>query len=281
MSGHYYYSNNPGSEYVPAQHPYDYDPSYPQSQHGPSAPSEQYSVPRYQPHQYEPPAQDQYSNSPYQQGGYPSGPDPYQQSPAPDHYPRDGYSQQNTARDAPSVSPVPGYGNQVAYVPDVPGAAYQPYSGYAPPPQPWSQQPPSYGQQQQQQPQPQPYGQNQSYYQGSQFEQEPSHDRNQKAGHGHDRSRDQRRQDGRDAQPGQSGGSGGGNPLSNLSEGERGLGASLLGGASGALLGHEMGGGALATIGGLIAGAIGANVLEKNVLAAGKYLGWMDEWMNG
>ncbi|KAJ9619213.1 hypothetical protein H2203_008542 [Taxawa tesnikishii (nom. ined.)] len=46
-------------------------------------------------------------------------------------------------------------------------------------------------------------------------------------------------------------------------EGERGLGATLIGGAGGAFLGHELGGGALGTIGGLIAGAIGANALEN------------------
>lgn len=48
-------------------------------------------------------------------------------------------------------------------------------------------------------------------------------------------------------------------------EGERGLGASLLGGAAGAFAGHKMGGGGLGTVGGMIAGAIGANVLEHSV----------------
>lgn len=45
-------------------------------------------------------------------------------------------------------------------------------------------------------------------------------------------------------------------------EGERGLGATLIGAAGGGFLGHEVGGGALATIGGMIAGAVGANKLE-------------------
>jgi hypothetical protein len=45
-------------------------------------------------------------------------------------------------------------------------------------------------------------------------------------------------------------------------EGDRGLGSTLIGGASGAFLGNKLGGGALGTIGGLVAGAIGANVLS-------------------
>lgn len=44
---------------------------------------------------------------------------------------------------------------------------------------------------------------------------------------------------------------------------ERGLGATLVGASGGGFLGHELGGGALGTIGGAIAGAIGANMLEK------------------
>lgn len=47
-----------------------------------------------------------------------------------------------------------------------------------------------------------------------------------------------------------------------LGGGERGLGATLIGGAGGAFIGHELGGGALGTIGGIVAGAIGANMLE-------------------
>ncbi|KAK4989255.1 hypothetical protein LTR50_003361 [Elasticomyces elasticus] len=46
-------------------------------------------------------------------------------------------------------------------------------------------------------------------------------------------------------------------------EGEKGLGATLVGGAGGAFLGHELGGGPLGLIGGLIAGAVGANALEN------------------
>lgn len=45
-------------------------------------------------------------------------------------------------------------------------------------------------------------------------------------------------------------------------EGDRGLGSTLIGGAGGAFLGNKLGGGALGTIGGLVAGAIGANVLS-------------------
>ncbi|MCJ1255276.1 hypothetical protein MMC24_003092 [Lignoscripta atroalba] len=47
-------------------------------------------------------------------------------------------------------------------------------------------------------------------------------------------------------------------------EGERGLGATLIGAGSGAFVGHELGGGTLGTIGGIIAGAVGANALEKH-----------------
>ncbi|KAB8337283.1 hypothetical protein FH972_021584 [Carpinus fangiana] len=53
-------------------------------------------------------------------------------------------------------------------------------------------------------------------------------------------------------------------------EGERGLGASLLGGAAGGFAGHKMGGGGLGTIGGMVAGAIGANVLEHATGIGGK-----------
>jgi hypothetical protein len=47
-------------------------------------------------------------------------------------------------------------------------------------------------------------------------------------------------------------------------EGERGLGATVLGGGAGAFLGHKMGHGALGTIGGLAIGAIAANALEHH-----------------
>ncbi|MCJ1429973.1 hypothetical protein MMC29_007888 [Sticta canariensis] len=43
----------------------------------------------------------------------------------------------------------------------------------------------------------------------------------------------------------------------------KGIGATLVGAAGGGLLGHEIGGGALGTLGGALAGAIGANALEK------------------
>ncbi|KAF4629923.1 hypothetical protein G7Y89_g8224 [Cudoniella acicularis] len=46
--------------------------------------------------------------------------------------------------------------------------------------------------------------------------------------------------------------------------GERGLGATLLGGGAGAFVGHEAGGGALGTILGTVVGAIGANALEHH-----------------
>ena len=48
-----------------------------------------------------------------------------------------------------------------------------------------------------------------------------------------------------------------------LTEEERNLGASVLGGAGGAMLGRKLGGGTLGTIGGIVAGAIGASVLEE------------------
>ena len=46
-------------------------------------------------------------------------------------------------------------------------------------------------------------------------------------------------------------------------EGERGLGAQILGGAVGGIAGHELGGGVLETLAGVAAGAIGAKVLEN------------------
>lgn len=45
-------------------------------------------------------------------------------------------------------------------------------------------------------------------------------------------------------------------------DGERGLGSTLIGGAGGAFIGHKLGGGPLGTIGGLVAGAVGANMLS-------------------
>ncbi|KAI9696744.1 MAG: hypothetical protein M1836_005106 [Candelina mexicana] len=54
-----------------------------------------------------------------------------------------------------------------------------------------------------------------------------------------------------------------GGPPGGAGEGERGLGATLVGAAGGGFLGHELGGGALGTIGGAIAGVVGANALEK------------------
>ncbi|KAI9831488.1 MAG: hypothetical protein M1826_003378 [Phylliscum demangeonii] len=49
-------------------------------------------------------------------------------------------------------------------------------------------------------------------------------------------------------------------------ERERKFGAAALGAAGGGFLGHELGGGAIATIGGAIAGAIGVEMLEKHHL---------------
>jgi hypothetical protein len=45
-------------------------------------------------------------------------------------------------------------------------------------------------------------------------------------------------------------------------DGERGLGATLVGGAGGGFLAHEVGGGVLGTIAGTVVGAIGANFAE-------------------
>ena len=70
---------------------------------------------------------------------------------------------------------------------------------------------------------------------------------------------DQQHQQGYGQQQGQYGQTGvPGDPA----DGERGLGSTLIGGAGGAFLGNKMGGGALGTIGGLIAGAVGANMLS-------------------
>lgn len=56
-------------------------------------------------------------------------------------------------------------------------------------------------------------------------------------------------------------------------EGDRGLGSTLIGGAGGAFLGNKLGGGALGTIGGLVAGAIGANVLGDKYVHTHEYRG--------
>ena len=45
-------------------------------------------------------------------------------------------------------------------------------------------------------------------------------------------------------------------------DGEKGLGATLVGGASGGFLAHKVGGGLLGSLAGAVAGAIGANALE-------------------
>lgn len=45
-------------------------------------------------------------------------------------------------------------------------------------------------------------------------------------------------------------------------EGQKGIGAQLLGGAAGGLIGHELGGGLIETFGGAVIGAIGAKVAE-------------------
>ena len=75
---------------------------------------------------------------------------------------------------------------------------------------------------------------------------------------------DQQHQQGHGQQPGQYGQPGApGGPA----DGERGLGSTLIGGAGGAFLGNKMGGGALGTIGGLIAGAVGANMLSDQYVS--------------
>ncbi|KAF1992219.1 hypothetical protein K402DRAFT_1293 [Aulographum hederae CBS 113979] len=51
-------------------------------------------------------------------------------------------------------------------------------------------------------------------------------------------------------------------PPGGAAEGDRGLGATLLGGAAGGFAGHKMGGGTLATLGSAVVGAWGANKLE-------------------
>jgi hypothetical protein len=48
-------------------------------------------------------------------------------------------------------------------------------------------------------------------------------------------------------------------------DGEKGLGATLIGGASGGFLGHKAGGGMLGTVLGSVIGAIGANAVEHKV----------------
>jgi hypothetical protein len=54
-------------------------------------------------------------------------------------------------------------------------------------------------------------------------------------------------------------------PGNGPAEGERGIGASLIGAGGGGFLGHELGGGMLGAVGGAIAGAIGANLVEKQL----------------
>ena len=79
----------------------------------------------------------------------------------------------------------------------------------------------------------------------------PQYGQQQQHGYG-----DQQHQQGQYGQPGVPGGPSG------PADGERGLGSTLIGGAGGAFLGNQLGGGALGTIGGLIAGAVGANMLS-------------------
>ncbi|OAA46127.1 hypothetical protein NOR_02880 [Metarhizium rileyi] len=149
---------------------------------------------------------------------------------------------------------------------------------------------PTYGQQQQQQPgygqqqgypQQQQYGQ-QSSYQGQYNQQQPSYAQPQQGYNGNNQY-DRR---GHSPQPsqqhGQSGGSaaayasgapqqgqyatgptGPGGPNGAVGpDGERGLGATLVGGGGAAWAAHKAGGGFLGSAGAAIAGAIGANVLE-------------------
>ncbi|KAK4505971.1 hypothetical protein PRZ48_003936 [Zasmidium cellare] len=56
----------------------------------------------------------------------------------------------------------------------------------------------------------------------------------------------------------------GGRDVFGGSEGERGLGAKIAGGAGGALLGHELSDNVLGTLGGAVVGAVAANVFEKH-----------------
>lgn len=56
----------------------------------------------------------------------------------------------------------------------------------------------------------------------------------------------------------------GGRDLFGGSEGERGVGAKLLGGAAGALLGHKFADGALGTVGGAVLGAIASGAAERH-----------------
>lgn len=90
--------------------------------------------------------------------------------------------------------------------------------------------------------------QNQQYGYG----QQPGYGDHQQQGYGQQGGYGDQ-QHGQPGQPGEPGG-----PV----EGDRGLGSTLIGGAGGAFLGNKMGGGTLGTLGGLVAGAIGANMLS-------------------
>lgn len=48
-------------------------------------------------------------------------------------------------------------------------------------------------------------------------------------------------------------------------EGEKGLGSTLLGGATGGFAGHKMGGGFMGTAGGAVLGAVGANMVSHEM----------------
>ncbi|KAF1345176.1 hypothetical protein BDV97DRAFT_42701 [Delphinella strobiligena] len=163
------------------------------------------------------------------------------------------YQQQQypiTTSDAYQHSPQPGYenpnSNQLAPYDPQSQTSYS--NGHTPPPPDYSQYIPEYHQQYQPQTQhPQQQGHSaQEYYGDSRGAganvpytgSQPSAQYSGQAGYG---------QEG--AVPGQ--------------EGDRGLGATLLGGAGGAFLGHKTAGGGLGTLGGMVLGAIGANVLEN------------------
>ncbi|KAL4784045.1 hypothetical protein BJX76DRAFT_233530 [Aspergillus varians] len=179
----------------------------------------------------------------------------------------------------------PGYGGQNGNYPPPqqyggqPGG--QPQQGYYPPQQqqpygqpphdPYSADPPPYQQGHQQYPQQGAYGQPQHGQHPGPYGQDPN------LNYGHDRGHSPyppQQQEYHQPQGGENSAYYGGHqgehtlqqghtPVPAGAEGERGLGSTLLGGAAGSFLGHKMGGGALGTVGGAVAGAVGMNAASK------------------
>jgi len=199
----------------------------------PPPPQDKFEKPRGPPptHPYQPINQ---HNSQYNPQNYPPPPSQqksyvpqsYQQQPYPPYH---ASYQSDGSRNV--SSPVPHSGNQLQRYDEV----TPPYTGYVPP-------------------NPQQYAPSQSNVGFDDDDRRSYSDGSDSRGSEHRRRRDRRKSPPRSQKE---------RLKRRLTQDEKGIGAGLLGGAGGAMLGHELGGGGIATIGGLIAGAIGANMLES------------------